>query len=393
MKTPTLADHLDGDLPPPGAAMRAAFPLDPDISYLNHGGYGVTPVAVASVAQDWRRLIDANPTSFLQRENLLPLVRHSADIVAARLGGQGEDWVFTANVTDAANAILRTMRLQPGDEIVLTDHGYNAVRQTVLHVAALQQAEVRTAHLPWPDADEDATVQAIVGEITERTRLVVIDHICSPTSLVLPVTKIAAAVRKAGARLLVDGAHAPGQLRLDVPALGADWYIGNLHKWAFVPRGCGVLWSRPEVRAHLHPTTISHGYGQGYTAEFDWQGTRDLAAILTVPAAFEFIERAGGAARIDAYNRKLVDTFASCLHTALGTNQSTPRGMRGYAMTIGLSNRHAPDQALPLHRQLIDKCRVVAPIFALGGRLWLRVGAQIYLEPDDLPATVGDVLS
>ena len=386
-----LDRHLPAAMPAFGAAMRALFPIDPETTYVNHGGFGVAPRAMLAVQDGWRRRIEANPTRFLVREHLSPLVRAAADAVAARLGGRGEDWVFVINATDGANAVLRSLTFAAGDEIMVTDHGYNALKQCALHTAATTGAVVKTVTLPWPDADADGIVAAIAAGLTTRTSLVIIDHITSPTSMVLPVARIAARVREAGARLLVDGAHVPGHLPLDVPALGVDWYVGNLHKWAFVPRSAAVLWCRPELQPALHPTTISHGYTQGYTNEFDWQGTRDFSAILSTQAAFGFADRLGGLERIGAWNRQVLARFAERLHAELRTNESTPAALRGFAMTIALPQRlpATHEAALAVRQRLYEQCRLEAPVFPLAGRLWLRVAAQVYLAPDDLPEGIG----
>jgi isopenicillin-N epimerase len=392
---PSIDAHLPASLPKLGHSTAALFGLDPAIRYLNHGGYGAAPLAVLAVQDAWRRTIEANPTRFLVVDQLGPRLRQVADAVARRLGGEGQDWTFVANATDGANAVMRSLRLAPGDEILLSDHGYNALRQTALYVASQSGAEVRTISLPWPDASADGIVAAVAGALSPRTRLLVIDHISSPTSLVLPVARIAAAAREAGVPLLVDGAHVPGHLPLDVPSLGADWYVGNLHKWAFVPRGCGVLWSRRALQGELHPTVISHGYAQGYTSEFDWQGTRDFSGVLSVPAAFDFADRLGGLDAIAAYNRGLVAGFAERLHAMLGTNQSTPADLRGFSTTVALPARLAatPETSRALRQRLFERHGVVAPIFPLAGRLWLRVQAQVYLEADDLPAAIAEVFA
>lgn len=391
---PDLSRHLELPLPPFGRAMRSLFALDPQTRYLNHGGFGATPGPVLAVQRAWRDLIEANPTRFLVKEHLGPLLRQAAEGVARRFGGRGRDWVFTANASDGANAVLQSLKFAPGDEILITDHGYNALRQAALHVASRSGAVVRSVTLPWPDSSAEGVLAAIGAGLNRRTRLVMVDHIASPSALVLPVAEIAALVRASGADLLIDGAHVPGQLPLDVTALDADYYVGNLHKWAFVPRGCGVLWCRPERQAAIHPTTISHGYGQGFSAEFDWQGTRDFSAILACEAAFDLADRLGGFDAIAAYNRTLAARFAERLMAALDTNLATPAAMRGFSVTVALPAHHpaTPERALALRQQLYEQHRIEAPIFPLAERLWLRVGAQIYLEPEDLPASIGACL-
>ena len=200
----------------------------------------------------WRRQIETNPTASSTARISPPGARRGQPR-RPLAGRRGDGWVFVANATAGLTSVLRSLGLKAGDEVVLTDHGYNAVLQAALYESSAPGARVVTARLPWPDYSHDAALAAIEQAITPRTRLVIVDHITSPTALILPVARIAALCRARGVPLAIDGAHAPGQLRdLDVVALGADIYVGNLHKWAFVPRGCGVLWASPAWRERLH---------------------------------------------------------------------------------------------------------------------------------------------
>ncbi|MGE0426046.1 MAG: aminotransferase class V-fold PLP-dependent enzyme [Reyranellaceae bacterium] len=365
--------------------MAALFGLDPDIVYFNHGGFGVTPAPVRATQDVWRRQIETNPTAFFDRAHFTPLVRAAATRVARWLGGRGEGWVFVANATAGLNSVLRSLGLKAGDEVVVTDHGYNAVLQAALYESSAPGARVVTARLPWPDYSHDAALAAIEQAITPRTKLVIVDHITSPTALILPVARIAALCRARGVPLAVDGAHAPGQLRdLDVVALGADIYVGNLHKWAFVPRGCGVLWASPAWRERLHPTVISHGYGQGYTAEFDWQGTFDPTPLLCVESAFEFAERIGRA-RLVAWNYGLIEHAVPALCAALEVNEATPPDARAMMATIALPSRVSGtrDSTLAIKRRLREEHGLEAQIVPFQDRAWLRIAAAPYLSTDD----------
>lgn len=365
--------------------MAALFGLDPDIVYLNHGGFGVTPAPVRVTQDVWRRQIEANPTAFFDRAHFTPLVRVAATRVAKWLGGSGEGWVFVANATAGLNSVLRSLGLKSGDEIVVTDHGYNAVLQAALYESSAPGAKVVTARLPWPDYSHDGAVEAIERAITPRTKLVIVDHITSPTALILPVARIAKLCRAKGVPLAVDGAHAPGHLRdVDVVALGADIYVGNLHKWAFVPRGCGVLWASPAWRERLHPTVISHGYGQGYNAEFDWQGTVDPTPLLCVEAAFDFAEQIGRA-RLVAWNYGLIEHAVPALCAALEVNEATPPEARAMMATIALPSRvsGARDNTLALKRKLREEHGLEAQIVPFQDRAWVRIAAAPYLSADD----------
>ncbi len=224
---------------PLGAAARAAWRLDPGVTYLNHGGYGATPVAVLAAQEEWRARIERNPTAFLARA-LPAALRQAAATVAAALGAAGDDLVFVDNATSGINAVLRALELAPDDEILITSLAYPAIRNAARFTAARAGARLVEAPLPLPIRDETAVIAAVAAQLGARTRLVILDHIASASALVLPVAALIAAAHRHGARVLIDGAHAPGQIALDLPALGADWYVGNLHKWYFAPRACGV---------------------------------------------------------------------------------------------------------------------------------------------------------
>ncbi len=267
---------------PFGAALRPEWDLDPGLAYLNHGSFGVTPRAVLAAQDEWRRRIDRNPAGFMSTARA-PMLRAAATTVAKYLGAEGDDLVFMENATSAANAVLRSLAFKPGDEILVTSLGYRAVNHAAAYVASRAGATLVEAKIPLPVADADAIVAAVEAKLSPRTRLAIFDHISSQSAILQPVARLIAAARAAGAEVLIDGAHVPGQLPLDIPALGADYYVANLHKWLFAPRGTAILWARPDLQGELHPLTISHGYGSGFLAEFDWTGTRDLSGWLSAP--------------------------------------------------------------------------------------------------------------
>ncbi len=201
---------------------------------------------------------------------------------------------------------------------MLLSHAYGAIRNTVRHVARHAGARVTEARVGFPDPTEDALLAAVTGALTPKTRLAVIDHITSGSALVLPVARIVAACHAIGVPVLIDGAHAPGQIDLDLTAIGADWYVGNCHKWLCAPKGCAFLHAKPARQIELHPVTISHGFEQGYLAEFDWTGTTDPSRFLAVTEAIAFHHRLGGAA-LRARNRLLATQAADLVARRLGT--------------------------------------------------------------------------
>ncbi len=365
-----------------GAAIRHEWTLDPDFLTVNHGSFGATPRVVLAAQDEWRRRMEAQPTRFFSRE-LPDALRAAATVLAGALSAQPGEIVFVPNATTGCNAVLRSMRLGEGDEILHASHVYNAVRNTMVHVAERSGARVVSAELPFPRPDK-ATLLANIGKaITKRTRIAVIDHITSPSGLVLPIADIIALCHAAGVPVLVDGAHGPGQVPLDLEALGADWYVGNCHKWWSAPKGCGFLHARGDRRTELHPVTISHGYGAGFTEEFDWTGTIDPSAYLALPAALDFFSRLGGAALMER-NRLLAAEAGSLLASALGTEVGARSEMAGAMALVRLPFDMPPtrEAAVPV-RAILQAAGTDCPVHGLAGGPWLRLSAYAYNERAD----------
>jgi isopenicillin-N epimerase len=243
-------------------------------------------------------------------------------------------------------------------------------------------ARIMQAKVEFPNPTEDSLLAAVIGTITPATRLAVIDHITSASAIVLPIRRIVAACHAIGVPVLVDGAHAPGQVDLDLSEIGADWYVGNCHKWLCAPKGCAFLHARPAAQSGLHPGTISHGYGQGFLAEFDWTGTTDPSRFLAVTAAIEFHHHLGGPA-LRERNRTLAARGAELVAQRLNTQVGTTGPVAGAMATIRLSVEDpSPVHALEIRRRLMA-AGTDAPVHALDGALWLRISAFAYNELDD----------
>jgi isopenicillin-N epimerase len=369
----------------PVAEARALWALEPGARHLNHGGFGGCPLPLLEAQAAWRVRMERQPSRFFIND-LGGLLRDAAGVLARFVGAAPDRLGFVDNATTAVNAVIASTPLRPGDEILTTDHVYNAVRQTLRHHAARAGAEVIEAPLGMPLRDAEAVVQAVTARIGARTRLLVLDHVASPSAAVLPIAPIIAAARRAGVPVLVDGAHAPGMIALDIGALGATWYAGNCHKWLCSPKGAGFLVAAADAPWDVHPTVISHAYGQGFAAEFDKTGTRDVSAWLTVPDAIAFHERLGGAA-LRARNAALAQEAGERLAAALGTELGAPRTMLAAMATVRLEPRDGvePDwpTAAALRNAIWDIARIEAPVMALGGALWLRLSAQAYNAASD----------
>jgi isopenicillin-N epimerase len=368
-----------------GRAIRDQFLLEPGTTFLNHGSYGAPPRAVFEAAAEWRRQIEANPDRFI-RYILPDALRASAARLAAAMGARGEDLAFVDNATAGTTAVLRSFPVTPGDEVVATNHAYGAVTQTLRFIEKYRGAVPVLAEIGYPIASQDEIVRAIEARFTPRTRLLVIDHITSPTAVVFPVQRLCALAHARGIQVLVDGAHGPGQLALDIPALGADWYVGNCHKWLFAPRACAFLWAHPDVQAATHPLSISHYYGSGFTAEFDWTGTRDPAAILALPTALDFVAALDGD-RMRAYTHTLARSSAQRIAQAWRTPLGAPPALFAAMATIRLplTAPHTPDMATArrLQRAILERHQTVIAIMPFAGALWARLSAQVYNAPED----------
>jgi isopenicillin-N epimerase len=381
-----------------GRSFLSHWWLDPEITYLNHGTVGATPRVVLDAQHAWQRRIEAQPASFLFRELMRvtpdapgaprPLLRQTADTVGVFIGARGDDLVFVDNASTGINAVLRSLALEAGDEIVVLDQAYGAVVMAAGFVARAAGAKVVTVATPWPAQGDMAAAyaDAVDAALTPRTRLAILDHVSSETALMLPVAAMIERCRARRVPVLVDGAHVPGALALDIEALGADWYVGNLHKWAFAPRACGFLWVAPANRAGLHPPVISWGLDAGLAQEFDWTGTRDPSAVLSAPAGIAFMREVLGLEAMRTWNHDLVWRMAHALAARWGQPWTTPEHMVGCMASVPLPARIAAlgEPAAPaLKDWLLHERRIEAQVLAIRGRPHVRLAAQVYNDEAD----------
>ena len=367
---------------PMWAAPRDEWLLDPAVTFLNHGSYGATPRAVLAEQDRWRERMELHPTAVMSYE-LPSALRQASGALAAFLGCKDERLVFVENATVGCNTVLNSVRIGAGDEILITDQAYPAVRKAAVHAAGRAGARVIEAKVPYPLHDATQIIAAVAARLGPRTRLAVLDHVTSMTAAIFPVVELAALCRAAHARVLIDGAHAPGMLALDLPALGVDWYVGNCHKWLMAPKGSGFLWASPQAQDELHPLAISHGYGRGFTAEFDWTGTRDPSAWLSVPTAIDFHNRLGGAL-LRKRNADLAREAATQLAERWRTERGTADSLTGSMATVRVPFGGAGDEeAERLRARLFHVHRIEVAIVAFAEALWARISAQAYNLIDD----------
>lgn len=390
-------------MPEFGNAMRPEWPLDPAAVYLNHGTVGVVPRRVLAAQQAIRDEMERHPSRFLLREltsivvgrpgDAKPRLRHAAERVAAFLGAQGDDLVFVDNATSGANAVLRSFPLEPGDEVLVTDFGYGGVTNAAAFAARERGAVLRVAEMPWPVRSAAEIVDACVSAIGPRTRLAVIDHITSQSALILPLADIAAALHAGGVAVLADGAHVPGAIPLDIPALGVDWYVANLHKWMWTPRSSGILWASPS-RPRPKPPVISWGLDQGFTAEFDLPGTRDPSPHLCAPAALDAMREIGVAA-VQQHNHDLAWAGARHLAERWETPFDTPEALIGTMATVALPawTGRTADDAATVRDRLFFEHAIEVQAHAVRERLYVRISAQVYNTLDEIERLAAAVLA
>ena len=368
--------------------------LDPECTYLNHGTVGATPRRVLRKQQALRDEMERQPSRFMLREltghqpmpwRAVSRLREASDQVAAFLGSQPDDLVFVPNVTTGMNAVLGSLPLGPGDEVVITDLAYGAITLAAGAVCDRGGATLRTVHIEYPIRDAAGVVAPIVGALTAQTKLVVIDHVTAQTALVLPVAAIAAACHARGVPVLVDGAHVPGSRPLDIPSLGVDWYAANLHKWAHAPRGCGILWAAPERQSILHSPVVSWGRNQGFREEFEHTATADPTSYLAAPEGMALLREWGFEACVQ-YMHGLAWEAAGILAERWRTTFEIPREMVGTMVTVPCpeSAGATAADAARLRLALLVEERIEVQLHAWRGRLWTRVSAQIYNDRSDI---------
>jgi isopenicillin-N epimerase len=380
--------------------------LDPGVIFLNHGSFGATPRPVLEAQAEWRARMERQPVQFLWRD--LPELIDTARIELAKfLKADPENLVFVANATSGVNAVVRSLDFQPGDELLTTNHDYNACRNVLAEAAARVGARVVVAQVPFPLAGEQEIIDAILAAVTPRTRLAMIDHITSPTALVFPIAKIIRLLEARGVETLVDGAHAPGAVPLDVEHPRPSYYTGNLHKWVCAPKGAGFLWARPDRQEALRPTVMSHGENtrrpgrSAFHDRFDWPGTLDPTAWLSVPAAIQFGATLfpGGWDELRDRNRALAISARALIAGRLGLPLPAPNELLGTMATIPLPEPlqrvpHVDGRFDPIQNRLLDQHGIEVPIVRWGEprRRFVRISAQAYNDTSDYRA-LGEALA
>lgn len=376
--------------------MRDAFLLDPEIVFLNHGSFGACPRDVFRVFHGWQLELERNPVEFLGRRSA-DLLAESRAHLAEYLGARSEHLVYVSNATTGVNIVAHSLDLRPGDEVLCTDHEYGACDAAWQLACERAGAHYRRVEVPLP-FDQSSFVQRMLNEVTPRTRLIFASHITSTTALTFPVAELCRGARERGVLTLIDGAHAPGQIALDLESVGADFYTGNCHKWLCAPKGAAFLHTRPEHHTMLHATVVSWGYladMQGHTGfdaytgktmferRLQWQGTRDIAAFLTVPAAIDFQQRHDWASVRQRCHTMAFDALQR-ISNAYGLAPISAES--DWVQMVAIPVPHADAKAL--REALFTDKRIEIPVTQHAGQTFVRISVQGYNSQDDIERLV-----
>jgi isopenicillin-N epimerase len=361
--------------------------LDPSVTFLNHGSFGACPKAVLAVQQRLRSQLEQEPLRFFGRE-WEPLLDNARRKLAEFVGADTQDLVFVNNATTGVNSVLRSLSFSAQDEILTTNHEYNACRNALDFIASRTGAKIIVAKIPFPIDSAQQVIAAVMARVSKKTRLVLLDHITSQTGLIFPIQQLVKQLQQKGIDTLIDGAHAPGMILLNLREIGATYYTGNCHKWLCAPKGAGFLYVQRDRQAQIRPLTISHGANSPRTdksrfqLEFDWTGTDDHTAYMCVPDAIAFMGSLlpGGWSELIQRNHELALQGRQVLCQALEVLPPCPDEMIGSMAVIPMpaawENRHF----MAVHDELFDEFGIQVQVIPWPEtpRLLIRISAQIY---------------
>ena len=369
------------------------FMIRPDLTFLNHGSFGACPRPVFEVYQEWQRRLEADPVEFLGRR-LDDLLREAREPLAAYVGTHADYIVYLQNATLGFNIVARSLMpvLEPGDEVLATDHEYGAADRTWRFLCGQYGIKYVNQPVPLPLTGDEEMIEAFWRGVTPRTRVIFISHITSPTALIFPVEKICQRARAAGIMTVIDGAHAPGHIPLQLDELGVDFYTGNCHKWLCAPKGAGFLYARPERQALLQPLIVSWGWDSRspgvspFQDFFGWTGTDDPASYLSVPAAIAFQQRYDWDA-VRAACHELAVSARRDISALVGGAPICPDSPHWFGQMCAIPLPVADAQTV--QRRLREEWHIEIPIFPWNGLNLLRISLQGYNEPEDIERLLG----
>ena len=366
------------------------FLLDPNIVFLNHGSFGATPRPVFEKYQWWQRELERQPVEFLGRR-FNDLMRDARTALAQYVHSDADNLVYVPNATTGLNIVARSLRLEPGDEILTTDHEYGALDRTWRFLCRKTGAVYKQLPIPIPVTTADAFVEKFWSAVTPRTRVIFLSHITSPTALIFPVQEICRRARQAGIISIIDGAHSVGQIPLNLDELGADFYSSNLHKWLCCPKGSAFLHAHREMQPWVEPLVVSWGYESDYPSpsrfidEQEWTGTRDIAAYLATPEALKFYAaHHWDAIRLQCHSlaQYAREHITALTHLPPLSPDSTDWYMQMFTVPL------PPCDAAKLKTRLYDEFKIEVPIITWHDRPFIRVSIQAYNTVDDVEQLV-----
>ena len=374
-------------------SFKDLFQLEPDVIFLNHGSYGATPRPVFEVYQEWQRRLERQPVRFLQRE-VSGYLKEARESLARYLNVSGDDLVFVPNATFGVNIVANSLGLGEGDEVLTCDQEYGACDKTWTYRSKQKGFRYVKQPIPLPASSSQEILEAFWQGVTPRTKVIYLSHITSPTALILPIKEICAKARAEGIITVIDGAHAPGQLELDLAAIDADFYTGNCHKWMCSPKGAGFLYTRRDKQAEIQPLVVSWGWqkekkfsvGSAYLDTYDWLGTNDPSSYLSVPAAIAF-QAEHDWAMVRKRCHDLLQKTLNDLNAVTGLETLYPPSSNLYAQlaVAALPNIGDPDA---FKTWLYDKHRIEIPVTSHEGKSFLRISVQAYNAESDLTSLV-----
>jgi isopenicillin-N epimerase len=369
------------------SSYQELWSLNNNLVFLNHGSFGACPKAVLAAQQNLRSQLEQDPVNFFGR-NWEPLIDNARSKLAAFINADVQDLVFVPNATTGVNSVLRSLKFSPDDEILTTNHEYNACRNALNFIASRTGARVVVAQVPFPVESPQQVIAAVINKVSSKTKLALVDHVTSQTGLIFPIQQLVQELQARGVETLVDGAHAPGMVHLNMQEIGATYYTGNCHKWLSAPKGAAFLYVRQDQHSQIYPLTISHGANSPRTdksrfqLEFDWTGTDDPTPYMCIPEAIAFMGSLlpGGWTELMQRNHQLVLEARQILCDALEVQPPCPEEMIGSMAVIPMPASLEHYSYMSLHDELFDKFGIQVQVvpWQESPRLLVRISAQIY---------------
>lgn len=363
-----------------GNSAKSFFQLDPEVAFLNHGSFGAVPLQVAEVQREWQRKMERQPVEFLGRK-INGYLCEARGKIGPYLGTDKNNLVFVPNATHGINIVAHSLHLPPGSEILTTDHEYGAMDRTWHFNAKSTGWIYRTCQISLPVSDPEELVNGIFSNVTEKTRVIFLSHISSPTSIIFPIREICQRARELGILTVIDGAHVPGQLELNLEELGADFYAGNFHKWLCAPKGAAFLYARPDLQPKIDPLVVSWGYESltpgisTFQDYLEWTGTQDFSAYLSVPAAIDFqAEHQWNDVRAQCHELAS-QTWREWAHLSHLPQLYANANWFGQMVTLPIQAKFPADE---LKAKLLDQFGIEIPVIEWSNRLFLRLSVQAY---------------